>query len=81
MRPHKAFGVNFEEAEVITSNNQFFSDGSGAFRSLNNALKHYDKLLKKFVSPFTVQAESPSDTPVIAECQTDGDNAPQSQST
>src|SRR5665647_92058 len=49
MRPHKAFGVVFEESEVISTNDQFFADGSGAFRSLENALKHYDKLSNKFV--------------------------------
>jgi hypothetical protein len=81
MRSHKAFGVDFEEAEVISTNDQFFRDGSGAFRSLDNALKHYDKLLKKFVRPLTVVPESPSDTSVIGEFQTGGDNAPQSQCT
>jgi len=40
MRPHKAFGINFEEAEVISTNDQFLSDGSGSFRNLNNAMKH-----------------------------------------
>jgi len=75
MRPHKAFGVYFEEAEVISTNDQFFTDGSGAFRSLDNALKHYDKLLNKFVRHLTVVPKSPSDTPVIGECQTVGDNA------
>ena len=75
MRPHKAFGVYFEESEIITSNDQFFTDGSGSFRSLDNALKHYDKLLKKYVRPLTVEPESLSDTTVIAECQTGRDNA------
>jgi hypothetical protein len=37
MRPHKAFGIDFEESEKITSNDQFLTDGSGAFRSLDNA--------------------------------------------
>ena len=36
MRPHKAFGVDFEESEIITSNDQFLTDGSGAFRSLDS---------------------------------------------
>ena len=81
MRPHKAFGVDFEESEVISTNDQFFKDGSGAFRSLANALKHYDKLLKKFVRPLTVVPESPFDTPVIVECQPGGDNASQSRCT
>lgn len=37
MRPHKAFGVDFEESGVISTNDQFFKDGSGAFRCLDNA--------------------------------------------
>jgi hypothetical protein len=28
MRPHRAFGVYFEESEVLSSNDQFLSDGS-----------------------------------------------------
>jgi hypothetical protein len=70
MRPHKAFGVYFEEAEVISTNDQFFSDGSGAFKSLDNALKNYDKLLKKFVRPLTVVPEIDSDIELIGEYQT-----------
>jgi hypothetical protein len=81
MRPHKAFGVYFEESEVITSNDQFYADGSGSFRSLDNALKHYDKLLNKFVRHLTVVPEIDSDTLVIGEYQTSGDNASQSQRT
>jgi hypothetical protein len=69
MRPHKAFGVYFEESEVITSNDQFLSDGSGSFRSLDNALKHYDKLLKKFVRQEYVVHEIDSDSVSIVECQ------------
>lgn len=49
MRKHKAFGVDFEESEIITSNDQFLTDGSGAFRSLDDALKHFDKLSNKLV--------------------------------
>jgi hypothetical protein len=30
MRPHKAFGADFEESEVISANDQFHADGSGA---------------------------------------------------
>jgi hypothetical protein len=37
MRPHKAFGHYFEESEVITSNDQFLSDGSG-FLGVKNRL-------------------------------------------
>jgi hypothetical protein len=69
MRPHKAFGVYFEESEVITSNDQFLSDGSGAFRCLDNALKHFDKLSNKFVRQEYVVPEINSDTQVIAECR------------
>jgi hypothetical protein len=29
MRPHNAFGIDFEELEIITSNEKFLSDGSG----------------------------------------------------
>jgi hypothetical protein len=75
MRKHKAFGVNFEETEIITSNNQFFTDGSGAFRSLDKALKHFDKLSAKFVRKATVMPENPSISELIVECQTVGDNA------
>lgn len=32
MRPHKAFGVFFEESEILSSNKQFLTDGSGSFR-------------------------------------------------
>jgi hypothetical protein len=69
MRPHKAFGVDFEESEVISTNDQFFIDGSGAFRSLYNALKHYDKLLNKFVRQEYVVPYRTSDNELIAECQ------------
>lgn len=34
MRPHKAFGADFEESEIINSNNQFYAYGSSVFRSL-----------------------------------------------
>ena len=49
MSPHKAFGVDFEESEIITSNDQFLTYGSGSLRSLGNALRHFDKLSNKFV--------------------------------
>jgi len=62
MRPHKAFGVDFEESEIMTSNDQFYADGSGAFRSLENALKHYDKLSNRFVGQDYVVRENASDT-------------------
>ena len=66
---------------LYTTNDQFFADGSGAFRSLENALKHYDKLLNRFVRHVTDVPEIDSDTPVMGEYQTGGDNAPQSQCT
>jgi len=74
MRPHKAFGVDFEEAEIISSNDQFLFDGSGAFRNLDNALKHFDKLTNKLVHHLTVESKSPSDTELTVECQPVGDN-------
>jgi len=75
MRPHKAFGIDFEESEIITSNDQFLTDGSGAFRSLDDALKHFDKLSNKLVRHENVDDLSTSYTELISECQTVGDNA------
>jgi len=76
MRPHKAFGlVDFAESEIVSSNSQFLTDGSGFFRHLNNALKHFDKLSNKFVRNLTIKAKSPSDTELIPEYQPVGDNA------
>jgi len=54
---------------TISTNDQFFRDGSGAFRSLDNALKHYDKLSNKFVRHVTVEPQRSSDTELIPECQ------------
>lgn len=75
MRPHKAFGVDFEESEKISSNDQFMADGSGSFRTLDNALRHFDKMSLKFVREANVEAMSPSDAELIVECQPVGDNA------
>jgi hypothetical protein len=75
MRPHKAFGVDFEESEIITNNDQFLFDGSGSFRNLDNALKHFDKLSLKFVRQDYVVPETDFDTELILECQAVGDNA------
>jgi hypothetical protein len=75
MRPHKAFGVDFEESEIISSNDQFLLDGSGAFRSLENALKHFDKLSHRFVRQDYVVPENAYDTKLILECQAVLDNA------
>ena len=47
VRPaHTAFGVDFEEAEVLTSNDQFFYDGSGSFIKKDKAMKHFLQLSK-----------------------------------
>jgi hypothetical protein len=71
MRPHKAFGVDFEESETISSNDQFLIDGSRAFRSLDRALKHFDRLSNKLVRQEYVNDLSSSDVELIAECQTE----------
>ena len=48
IRPaHTAVGVDFEETEVLTSNDDFFYDGSGAFIKKDNAMKHFLKLSNK----------------------------------
>ena len=47
MPAHTAIGVHFEEAEVLTSNEKFFHDGSGAFIKKDNAMKHFLKLSEK----------------------------------
>jgi len=44
---HTAVGVDFEEAEVLRSNDQFYYDGSGAFIKKDNAMKHFLKLSEK----------------------------------
>ncbi len=44
---HTAVGVDFEEAEVLTSNDGFGYDGSGAFIKRDNAIKHFLKLSAK----------------------------------
>jgi hypothetical protein len=69
MRPHKAFGVDFEESEIISSNDQFLFDGSGSFRYLNNALKHFDKFSQKLVRKEYIEPISHPDTELIVECQ------------
>lgn len=74
MRPHKAFGISFEESEVISSNDQFLFDGSGSFRELYRALRHYDKLSEKFARKEYVDDLSNPDTELIAEYQTAEDN-------
>jgi hypothetical protein len=74
MRQYRAFGIDFEESEIITSNDQFISDGSGAFRSLDKALKHFDKLSNKLVRHNNVDELSASDAELIVEYQTIGDN-------
>lgn len=74
MRPHKAFGITFEESEVISTNDQFLKDGSGAFWSLDKALKHFDKLLTKLVRKADIEAKSNIDNELIVEYQGVGDN-------
>ena len=69
MKPHKAFGVEFEESEVITNNSQFLFDGSGSFRDYNKALKHFDKLTASVLRQQYVDDISHSDNEVIAEYQ------------
>jgi hypothetical protein len=69
MRPHKAFGVDFEESEIISSNDQFLTDGSGSFRTLNNALRHFDKLSNKFVRQVCAVPEITCARELILECQ------------
>jgi hypothetical protein len=69
MRPNKSFGVDFEESEIITSNDQFLTDGSGSFRNLDNALRHFDKLSNRFVRQDYVDDLSPSDNELILKCQ------------
>jgi hypothetical protein len=48
IRPaHTALNVNFKEAEILTSNDQFFYYGSGAFIEEDNAMNHYLQLSKE----------------------------------
>ena len=48
IRPaHAAFDVDFEEAEVLTNNDDFFYDGRSAFIKKDNAMKHFLKLSEK----------------------------------
>ena len=44
---HTTFSLDFEEAEVLTSNERFFHEGSGAFIKKDNAMKHFLKLSKE----------------------------------
>ena len=67
MRSHKALGVEFEESEIISSNSQFYPDGSGPFRRLEDALKHFDKMSSKFVCDNYVESESPFEGELIEE--------------
>lgn len=75
MKPYRAFGVDFEESEIISSNDQFFKDGSGSFRPLDNALNYFEKLMAKLLRNDYVEPESPINTELITECQPVGDNA------
>jgi hypothetical protein len=51
------------------------TDGSGAFRNLNHALKHFNELTNKIVRKVTVEPKNQYDSELIAECQAVGDNA------
>lgn len=75
MRAHKAFGVDFEESELLPNNDEFFSDGSGSFKELSDALKYFNKLSHKLVREENVDDLDALDDELIAECQTVGDNA------
>lgn len=44
---HTALGVDFEEAEVLTSNEKFHNDGSGAFIDKDKAINHFKELTDK----------------------------------
>ena len=75
MKRHKSFGVDFEESEKISSNDQFLADGSGSFRSLDNAIRHFEKLSARLVHEDNVELKSTTKTEVIVECQAVRDNA------
>jgi hypothetical protein len=48
IRPaHTDLNVDFEEAEVLTSNDQFFYDWSGAFIKKDNVMNHFLQLTKE----------------------------------
>jgi predicted oxidoreductase (fatty acid repression mutant protein) len=74
MRPHKGFGVNFEESEITSSINQFIEDVSGSLRYLGDALRHYNKMIDKLVRKMNVEDLSNPDTEMIPEYQTAEDN-------
>jgi hypothetical protein len=67
MHKHKAFGVDFEESEIISSNDQFIKDGSGSFRNLDNALKHFEKLTAKLLRADNVEAKRPTESELIGD--------------
>lgn len=75
MRAHKAFGVDFEESEIVPNNDEFFSDGSGSFKELSDALKYFNKLSLQLVRTDNVCDLEQSDTELIPECHTVGDNS------
>jgi hypothetical protein len=69
IRPaHTAVGVDFEEAEVLTSNDDFGYDGSGAFIKRDNAMKHFLKLSATLTAVQVKQTHmSKQPTPLISE--------------
>jgi hypothetical protein len=73
MKKHQAFGVDFEESEKISSNDQFLADGSGSFRSLENALKHFEKLSEKLVRDTNVELKCANQSEEIVDYQPIGD--------
>lgn len=74
MRPHQAFGIYFGESERISSNDEFIKDGSGSFRDLGNAIRHFEKMTDKFVRKDNVEDFSTPDTELIPEYQEVVDN-------
>lgn len=56
---HTAIGVEFEEAEVLTSNDKFFYNGSGAFIDKEKAIKHYNELSAKILDRNTRMPKQP----------------------
>jgi hypothetical protein len=69
IRPaHSAVGVDFEEAEVLTSNDDFAYDDSGAFIQRDNAMKHFLKLSATLTAIQVKQTRmSKQPTPLISE--------------
>jgi hypothetical protein len=69
IRPaHTAVGVDFEEAEVLTSNDDFSNDGRSAFIKRDNAMEHFLKLSATHTAVQVKQTRMPKQpTPLITE--------------